>query len=513
MFWALQRVSSTTCWCCRPLFAPISVVRTYWLETPQDEDAESIAAEMQDAIGPLLEGALDDTEVQVLCSRVARVFKGLGDDNAGGGEPEGSREDYVVNCDGIILAFAGKSLLRASTLRLVRGRRYGLVGQNGVGKSTLLKRLDAGDIANAGIKVAFVHQDVVVDDGQSGVLQYMAGANEGANTVDEIQRVLDEVGFSDDMRQKPVCELSGGWRMKLALASAIISNADLLLLDEPTNHLDAASVMWLADYLARLTSTTTVIVSHDYDFLDAVITDVIHFADHALQYYSDGWGAFAAAKPDIVEALPQKKNRSYHAQVTGENEAQIVFPYGGPLEGVKKKIQTMASLTNATFKYKGTDKEILKNVSCKLNQTSRVGIVGTNGAGKTTLLKLLVGDLKLTNTEDLAYETLALEKEAHPENTGDLYKHQNLRVAYIAQHSMQHLEQSLSETPVTYIQKRFFKGRDKETAKQVTMLLTPEDIEARDRPGNIAEIVSRAVRSGVLCYQVMMMFTSILARD
>ena len=149
--------------------------------------------------------------------------------------------------------------------------------------------------------------------------------------------------------------------MKLALASAIISNADLLLLDEPTNHLDAASVMWLADYLARLTSTTTVIVSHDYDFLDAVITDVIHFADHALQYYSDGWGAFAAAKPEIVEALPQKKNRSYHAQVTGENEAQIVFPYGGPLEGVKKKIQTMASVTNATFKYKGTDKEILKN--------------------------------------------------------------------------------------------------------------------------------------------------------
>jgi ABC-type multidrug transport system fused ATPase/permease subunit len=132
-------------------------------------DAEALAAELQDALGPLLEGVLDGDDITALCTKICRAFKGVGSDDAseeaddasGGQRYGGDRAraihgqeesvggavgpgDFLVKCDGIILAYAGKALLRSSSLRLVRGRRYGLVGQNGVGKSTLLARLSSG---------------------------------------------------------------------------------------------------------------------------------------------------------------------------------------------------------------------------------------------------------------------------------------------------------------------------------------------------------------------------------
>ena len=152
----------------------------------QDEDAEMIAAEMQDALGPLLEG-VDEADVQVralrlrvhlalrlisrassalalvlrlqaLCTQIARAFKGLGADGASAaGGADAVKEDHVVKCDNIILAYAGKSLLRSSSLRLVRGRRYGIVGQNGVGKTTLLTRIDAGNIFSKFLCIVTLH--------------------------------------------------------------------------------------------------------------------------------------------------------------------------------------------------------------------------------------------------------------------------------------------------------------------------------------------------------------------
>eukprot|EP00802_Teleaulax_amphioxeia_P007914 Tamp_07922.p1 GENE.Tamp_07922~~Tamp_07922.p1 ORF type:complete len:660 (+),score=185.71 Tamp_07922:97-1980(+) len=453
----------------------------------QDEDATTIAAEMQDALGPLLEG-VDETDVQALCTKIANVFKGLGEDGTdASGAADKVVEDHVVKCDNIILAYAGKSLLRSSSLRLVRGRRYGIVGQNGVGKTTLLTRIDAGDIANfpTDIKVVFVRHEILANDDQN-VLQYIATANAGAKSEAQVKKVLEDVGFTEQLQKNSVLELSGGWRMKLALAGAILSSADLLLLDEPTNHLDVASVAWLAEYLKTLTDTTVVIVSHDYDFLNNVITDVVHFCDHQLHYYPDGWGTFAAAKPEVIKALPQKKNASYFAQMTGQIEALIKFPDPGTLDGIKSRLKPMATLKNVTFTYPGTEKQILNQVSVKLCMSSRVALLGPNGAGKTTLLKLLVGDLD----------------GAGPGNTGEVWKHQNLRVSYIAQHSMHHLEENISLNPITYIQKRFFQGRDKELAKMVTMAMTDEDKAAMQKPNAIREITGRAMRGGNLCYQV-----------
>lgn len=300
------------------------------LDDLQDEDAAAIATELQDSIGPLLEG-VPETEVEAMCVKIARAFKGLaenGGDEAAAGE---ASENYVVKCDNIILAYAGKSLLRSSTLRLVRGRRYGIVGQNGVGKTTLLTRIDAGDIANfpKDIKVVFVRHEILAND-DSDVLQYMKAANAGSKTEGEVRRVLADVGFTDDLLKNSVLELSGGWRMKLALAGALLSSADLLLLDEPTNHLDVASVAWLAQYLRTLTDTTVVIVSHDYEFLNNVITDVVHFVDHQLSYYPDGWESFAAAMPHVIKALPQKKKLLILCQNHGGNRCPHQIPRSGP---------------------------------------------------------------------------------------------------------------------------------------------------------------------------------------
>lgn len=197
---------------------------------------------------------MEDDDILALCTKVAKLFKGMGDDGEGGDDASAEpAEDLVVKCEGIILAYAGKSLLRSTKLRLVRGKRYGIVGQNGVGKTTLLTRINEGNIAGfpQDICVVYVQHEILAND-ETTVLQYMKNAQDslkgegvhGARTEADIVGVLETMGFDEIKRGNGVLELSGGWRMKLALAGAILREADLLLLDEPTNHLDAASVLW-----------------------------------------------------------------------------------------------------------------------------------------------------------------------------------------------------------------------------------------------------------------------------
>ncbi|KAJ1481544.1 P-loop containing nucleoside triphosphate hydrolase protein [Baffinella frigidus] len=392
----------------------------------------------------------------------------------------------LMKCDGIILAYAGKSLLRSTKLHLARGARYGIVGHNGVGKTTLLNRIAARDISGfpEHINVVYVQHEILANDEQS-VIAYMLAAQARLGLREQndgdVSKVLDEMGFSADLQKSAVLELSGGWRMRLALAGAILSKADLLLLDEPTNHLDVNAVAWLSDYLCQLQGTTTVIVSHDYDFLDKTVTDIVHFSDMQLDYYQSGWTQFAAARPDVIKALPKKKNSSYFAE----------FPDPGVLDGIKSRLKPIMRLTNVVFRYESSAKDVLKGVSQKLSMSSRVALVGANGAGKTTLLKLLVGDLEMG--------------DGGPTNKGELFKHHNLRVAYIAQHSMHHLEENLIRVTRTEGDSDLmcgWQGQDRELGKMVTMAFTPEDKMAIMKKGNISKIVGRAVRGGELCYQV-----------
>ena len=386
-----------------------------------------------------------------------------------------------MDCRGIILAYAGKQLLRPTNLQFERNHRYGVVGNNGVGKTTLLNRIASREINGfpQDIKVLHIQHEVYVDL-ECTVMDFMERQqSESGTDAKAIMDGLVAIGFTDERMQSPVSELSGGWRMKLAIATAVTQKCDLLLLDEPTNHLDVASVQWLADYLATLKGTTSCIVSHDYAFLRKVSTDVMHIANLELAFYGGGFDNFAKQRPDVMEALPT---------VTESGATAVInLPDPGKLDGVKSRSKPVLEMKNINFYYPGASKPTLTGVNAKICIMSRVALLGPNGAGKTTLLRQLVGDLALD--------------QGTSQHAGEIVKHHNLRVAYIAQHSMHHLEEHLRQTPVAYVQDRFVTGQDKELAKRQMYNLTPEELVLMEKRGNIVEIISRAIRGGELSYE------------
>ena len=173
------------------------------------------------------------------------------------------------------LAYGGKILLHQTKLRLRRGHRYALVGQNGVGKTTLMNAINNGKLegwptelhteyVDSGSNVDPVHEAKIAFDH----LVKVSGKNE-----EECAKVLETLKFTEGMKTGTIGELSGGWQMKLRLAQAVLVDADILLMDEPTNHLDSKTVGWLEDYLRGLVHTTVLIVSHDTPFLETVCSD------------------------------------------------------------------------------------------------------------------------------------------------------------------------------------------------------------------------------------------------
>ena len=215
------------------------------------------------------------------------------------------QKDYIVDLQGIILAFAGRVLLQRTNFSLERGKVYGIVGQNGTGKTTLLNRVAAKDIAGfpSDVSVYYIQHEILSEK-QETIVDFMVANVPAGVTRETVINTLREVGFDDVKMAATIQSLSGGWRMKLAIARAMLWDAEVLLLDEPTNHLDTAAIAWLSAYLKSLTKTTICLVSHDYDFLADVLTDVIHLHDKNLTYYPMGFRDFQSLKPEIVAALP-----------------------------------------------------------------------------------------------------------------------------------------------------------------------------------------------------------------
>ncbi|KAF9244944.1 P-loop containing nucleoside triphosphate hydrolase protein [Melanogaster broomeanus] len=354
-----------------------------------------------------------------------------------------SHEEGELLCDTLFsLAYGALLLLSHTTLRLFRGRRYGILGTNGSGKSTLLRQLRDGKVENFPpqdqLRCVMVEHSLQGEDTSLCVLDFVA-SDKALKDVprSKIRDQLLAVGFDDARQAEVVGGLSGGWKMKLELARAMLYNADLLLLDE----LDRASVQWLEQWLIAQKNVTCLIVSHDSGFLDNVTTDIIHYETKKLVYYPGNLSSFVGNHPEA---------RSYYTLEA--STVKFAFPPPGSLMGVRSNTRAILKMSNCTYTYPGRLTPSLHNVSCALSLSSRVGIIGPNGAGKSTLIKLLTG------------ESVAQE--------GTVYKHPALRVGYVSQHATHHIERHLEKTPIGYIQWRFQDGHDRTKPSRV---LTDEE--------------------------------------
>lgn len=407
-------------------------------------------------VRPYLRYMLPDAQCTAVAEGVHNFF--VDEDHKKFGAPvaENPDEVEVVNAE-FSLAYGGMLLLSHTNLRLLKGHRYGLCGRNGAGKSTLMRSIAEGKLEGFPppdvLKTCFVEHNQG-EDADISILEFVAKdpaiAKEGK---ERISQVLSEVGFTagpEGRQSHKVGSLSGGWKMKLALARAMLMRADVLLLDEPTNHLDVANVKWLQEYLKSHTEITSLIVSHDSGFLDEVCTDIYHYEQKKLVHYPGNLADFVKVNPE---------GKSYYT--LSASQVQFKFPPPGILTGVKSNTRSILRMSNVSFTYPGASKPSLQDVSCSLSLSSRVAIIGANGAGKSTLIKLLTG------------ETIP--------QTGKVEKHPNLRIGYIKQHALEHVEMHLEKTPNQYLQWRYANGDDREVHMKATRALTDEDKAQMDK--------------------------------
>ncbi|KAM9918431.1 hypothetical protein OXX80_012966, partial [Metschnikowia pulcherrima] len=212
---------------------------------------------------------------------------------------------------------------------------------------------------------------------------------------------------------------------------------------------------------------TSIIVSHDSGFLDKVTEYIIHYEGFKLRKYKGNLSEFVKKCPSA---------QSYYE--LGASEAEFKFPEPGFLEGVKTKQKAIVKVSNMSFQYPGTSKPQVTGINFQCSLSSRIAVIGPNGAGKSTLINVLTGELLPT--------------------TGEVYVHENCRIAYIKQHAFAHIDSHLDKTPSDYIQWRFQTGEDRETMDRANRVINEDDENAMNKifkiegtPRRIAGIHSR----------------------
>ncbi len=397
----------------------------------------------------------------------------------------------MIRLDQISLYRGATPLLEQASCTLAAGWRVGIVGRNGSGKSTLFALLrgelhaDTGEFElPAHWKIASVAQETpalaqpaleYALDGDTELRRLeaalaaaeachdglqMAHLHEQLHHIDAYSataraaRLLTGLGFSQAELTQPVAAFSGGWRMRLNLAQALLARADLLLLDEPTNHLDLETVLWLQDWLNNFTGTLLVI-AHDRDFLDAVSTHTLHLQGRKLNLYTGNYSAFeilrAAQLAQQQAAHAQQQARKAHlqafvdrfrAKASKAKQAQSRLkmlermqevaavrqdsPFSFNLTAPEKLPSPLLGLMRASLGYA---QPVLQGLNLSLLPGQRIGLLGPNGAGKSTLIRTLAGELPL----------LAGQRLPAPE----------LNLGYFAQHQLEQLDPEAS--PYTHL--------------------------------------------------------------
>lgn len=440
--------------------------------------------------------AKHEAEMAELTSNLGELDSTFSVSRAGSGSgPKAQELDNAIKLDDFSISAAGKALFVNASLAITFGRRYGLVGPNGHGKTTLLRHI--ADKKAMGLPenldVLLCEQEVVADD--TPAVQAVMKADKrlvrleeelkkleeteddaGADRLNAIneelaqlgadkaepkaRRILAGLGFTKEMQDRPVKNFSGGWRMRVSLARALFMEPNILLLDEPTNHLDLNAVIWLDNYLCSW-KKTLLIVSHDQSFLDNVCTDVIHLDQQKLFYYRGNYTQFKKMleqkrkeqqkdyekQQKAIQQLKQsgKSGKQAEKKVKDEKtrrqgEVQQVDLLQRPKEYVVKfKFRQPAELQppilglfDVDFGY-GDGPLIFKKIDFGVDMSSRIAIVGPNGVGKSTFLKLLAGEIE--------------------PRRGERRVNHRARVAKFDQHSGEHL--TTEENPTQYLQRVF----------------------------------------------------------
>jgi ATP-binding cassette subfamily F protein 3 len=400
----------------------------------------------------------------------------------------------VLKFNHLSLRRGGRELLHDVTCTIHTGQRVGVTGANGVGKSSLFALImnqlpaDAGDCTlPPSTTIAHVAQetpaeeksalDYVIDgDKELRAIEQQITRAQQANDGDRLAHLYSDMeemggysaasragklmhglGFSNDQEQRPVSEFSGGWRMRLNLAQALMCRSDLLLLDEPTNHLDLEAVIWLEEWLQNYTGTL-LLISHDRDFLDKVITHVAHIEHGALTLYTGNYSAFEVRRAEQLanqQAAYEKQQRQiahmqafvdrFRAKATKARQAQsrikalermstisaahVDSPFEFHFRPADKLPSLILHLEKVSAGYGQTP--VLHNVTLDIQNGDRIGLLGFNGAGKSTLIKLLAGEL--------------------PPLSGDRTEAKDLKVGYFAQHQLEQLD--LQASPLLHLQR------------------------------------------------------------
>lgn len=400
----------------------------------------------------------DSSLVDFLFEEAQKVFYVTGE--------EQDEDDGELLCDcEFTLAYGTKILLHNTKLRLKKGFKYGLLGQNDCGKTTLMRAIAEGSVDGfpdpEDVRTVFVEADIQGELSHLNcvnyVLEYPKIKELGA-TEQMVRDVLKQVGFSEGKAageggdcDDPISSLSGGWRMKLALARAMLQKADILLMDEPTNHLDVKNVKWVMSYINSLKDTTVIMVSHDSGLLDNCCSYIIQIDKLKLKLHKGNLSEFVKNHPEAKSYFEFKASKF-----------SFKFPQPCFLDGVKSRGKFLLKMDGVTFTYPGNSVPTIKNITVRASMASRVACVGVNGAGKSTMIKVLTGELEPTE--------------------GTVWKYPNSRIGYIAQHAFHHIENHLNKTPNEYIRWRFAHGDDREGLDKVSMKLSEEEEASLKEP-------------------------------
>ena len=403
----------------------------------------------------------------------------------------------MIQFRNLTLTRGAKVLLEAASFQLHTGHKVGLIGANGAGKSSLFALLrgelhaEVGDldmppnwvIAHVAQEMTELSQaaleftldgDVELREVEAALVAAETkheGANFSGESIAELHHrlsdiegysakarasaLLDGLGFTQADLTRPVSDFSGGWRVRLNLARALMCRSDLLLLDEPTNHLDLDAVIWLESWLREYRGTL-VLISHDRDFLDAVIDNVLHIEQQRITLYRGGYSDFErqrAEKLALQQAMFEKQQRKvahlhsyidrFRVQATKARQAQsrikalehmeiisaahvdsqFNFEFRAPISAP----DPLLVLDEVDAGYVG--KTILNKVMLTIRPGERIGLLGKNGAGKSTLIKLLAAELKPLS--------------------GKRVEGKDLRIGYFAQHQLEQLRPS--ESPLQHM--------------------------------------------------------------